>query len=399
MPIESLNPEVWKLVGHMDGTRTRTGGPNFGWGSVPTENQKLTAAAVLPVYKLMQGDQSRLRDYYLVAGDVYHGIQGSPVDPSANWVSVGFYANYMTLDIRCRTPGARVMTFGPNSSVEQATVSFSIGGELSGEAGTEGGKGGASLSASVGVSFTASEVSFASRPSTNSISWRTSLPGVGWLGPATPPNPAEPSYAGYLWNPAVIFEVPQGAFPALEGDFVVDFEYNWTRGIRARGFNDVIPLHFQPDGVAATREEKLPTILERLAELGSHEGEPGRSDTFLAALQRSGAARGFGDSTVQLLVTAPTNAAFAGYFSDHPAVAAAAVSPANMRWLEDFLAQRIHPLTAGKVGPNLMTRIQKATTSSGDWFQCADGVLHLSDDYEVDPNLAKAAQEILLSSQ
>lgn len=180
---------------------------------------------------------------------------------------------------------------------------------------------------------------------------------------------------------------------------MVDFEYNWTRGLRARGFNDPIALHFQTDGVAASREERLPTILERLADLGSREGEPGRSDTFLSALHRSGAAGGFGDSTVQLLVTAPTNAAFAKYFTDNPMVAAAAVSPANMRWLEDFLAQRINPLTAGKTGPAVITRLQKGTTASGEWFQCADGILFLSDDYEVDPNLQKAAEEILLASR
>lgn len=395
MPIESMNPEVWKLVGHMDGTQTRSGGPNLGPGSVPTESQTLTAAAILPVYKLMQGDQSKTRDYYLVTGDVYHGIQGSPVDPGSNWLSVGFYANYMNLELRCTTPGARVMTFGPNSTVEQATISFSIGGELSGEAGTEGATVGASLSASVGVSFTASEVSFATRPSPTSISWRTSLPGVGWLGPAVPPNPARPSYAGYLWNPAVIFELPQGMSPDLHGEFVVDFEYNYTRGLRARGFTDPITLQYKIDGMAANPKPQLPTILERLAELTASNGVSGQTDTFLAALHRSGAASGFGDSTVQLLVVAPTNKAIEAYLTAHPAIAAAAVSPANARWLEDFLVERILPLSVGKSGPAALARLQKATSTHGEWLPCADGILHLSNEFEVDPGLKSAAREIL----
>lgn len=66
MPIETLNPDVWKLVGHLDGMWTGNGGENYGWGSVPTKNQTLTAAAILGVYKLQQGDQSQLKDYYLV---------------------------------------------------------------------------------------------------------------------------------------------------------------------------------------------------------------------------------------------------------------------------------------------------------------------------------------------
>lgn len=399
MPIETLNPDVWKLVGHLDGMWTGNGGENYGWGSVPTKNQTLTAAAILGVYKLQQGDQSQLKDYYLVVGDTYHGIQGSPANPSANWVSVGFYANYMNLELRCTTPDARVLTFGPNSTVEQATISFSVGGELSGEGGSEGGKGGGSLSASVGVSFTASEVSFAARPATRSISWNTSLPGVGWISSAIPPNPAKPSYAGYLWNPAVIFELPQGKIPALEGTFIVDFEYNWTRGIRKRWFDTPIALRYQPEEPAIATKAKLPTILERLTELGATPGTQGRTDTFLAALRNSGAIKGFDDSTVKLLVIAPTNQAIEGYFSTNPEVAAAAVSPTNARWLEDFLGERIKPLGGDTLSPDTLARLQKATKSQGEWFECADGTLHLTDEYEVDANLLSAADEVLHSSK
>lgn len=76
MPIETLNPEVWKLVGTLNGEWKTNGGKDFGWGTVKTSSQTLTANALLSVYKLMRGNQNLTRDYYLVVGDVYHGIQG-----------------------------------------------------------------------------------------------------------------------------------------------------------------------------------------------------------------------------------------------------------------------------------------------------------------------------------
>ena len=87
------------------------------------------------------------------------------------------------------------------------------------------------------------------------------------------------------------------------------------------------------------------------------------------------------------------------YFSANPQATAAAVSPANARWLEDFLGERIKPLGEEKLGPNTLARFSKATTSQGEWFRCADGTLHLTDEYEVDANLLSAADEVFQSGQ
>ncbi|WEZ82601.1 hypothetical protein P6U16_16250 [Rhizobium sp. 32-5/1] len=83
MPIDTLDAAAWKLVGNLDANWNANGGSDYGWGTVATEPQTLTANAVLAVYKLQQGDQSLTKDYYLVTGDVYHGIQGSPQAPAA----------------------------------------------------------------------------------------------------------------------------------------------------------------------------------------------------------------------------------------------------------------------------------------------------------------------------
>ena len=321
MPIETLNPEVWKLVGTLNGEWKTNGGKDFGWGTVKTSSQTLTANALLSVYKLMRGNQNLTRDYYLVVGDVYHGIQGSPSTPSSNWVSVGFYANHMKLRLETNSQQARLVTFGPNSTVEQATISFSIGGELSAEYSKEGPKGGASLSANVGVSFTASEVSFAARPATQSIEWQARLPHVGWVSAGVPANPGRPSYAGYIWNAAAIIEVPQGATPNFKGRFEVDFEFNWTRGIRKRSFTPEIDLVYQSLTRTGTSDIEvippLPTILETLRSLASSTGRDGKTDTFLAALENSRVIDALGDSNLDQIVIAPTNLAVQTYFDQH----------------------------------------------------------------------------------
>ncbi|MGF6173775.1 hypothetical protein [Ensifer sp. 4252] len=400
MPIETLNPEVWKLVGTLNGEWRTNGGKDFGWGTVKTSSQTLTANALLSVYKLMHGDQNLTRDYYLVAGDVYHGIQGSPSNPSSNWISVGFYANHMTLRIEATSAQARLLTFGPNSTVEQATISFSIGGELSAENSSEGPKAGASLSANVGVSFTASEVSFAARPGSRSIEWHTSLPHVGWVSSGMPANPGRPSYAGYIWNPAVIIEVPQGVVPNLKGRFEVDFEYNWTRGIRKRSFTPGIDLIYQSLTKTAAddvqEELPLPTILETLRSLAATTGRDGKTDTFLMALERSRVIDAVGDSNLDQIVIAPTNMAIQNYFDSHPQTALEAVSPQNQSWLDTWIAERVISTPANSIEvAKLSTSVKGIATMTGEWFECADGLLLVTDTYEVVPGLRSALQNLL----
>lgn len=398
MPIETLDPSVWKLVGNLTGSWSESGGQNFGWGTVPTENQTLTAAAMLSVYRLQHGDQSRSKDYYLVVGDVYHGIQGSPANPAVNWVSVGYYANYMQLKVASSLPGTRVSTFGPNSTVEQATISFSIGGDVGIEVDMEGPTAKGGLSASVGVSFSASEVSFAARPSLTSVEWYTGLPHVGWVGPSNPPNPGEPSYAGYLWNPAIIFEVPEGKAPQLGGKLEVDFEYNWTRGIRVRPHFANIDLVYVPtvatDGIA-DEDKQLPTIMERLYMLSAAGGKDGKTDTFLFALRQTGVSRNFDDSNLEQLVIAPTNAAIDAHFTRHPEVALQAVAPTNMRWLEDWVSERVISLPPKAEWQTSLAKLKGAIGSNGHLEKCSDGLLFVSDEYEVPPQVAPALKDMV----
>ncbi|OJF91426.1 hypothetical protein [Pararhizobium antarcticum] len=398
MPIDTLDAAAWKLVSNLDATWNANGGKNYGWGTVATEPQTLTANAILAVYKLQQGDQSLTKDYYLVTGDVYHGIQGSPTSPASNWVSVGFYANYMKLRISSGSPETRVTSFGPNSTIEDVTISFSVGGELSGEVEEKGGKIGGSINASVGISFTASEVSFAARPATGSVEWHTSLPHVGWISPASPANPGRTSYAGYIWNPAVIFEVPQGKVPALGGQLEVDFEFNWTRGIRKRSFTPILDLVYQPVGSATPAVEgtkTVPTILETLHSLAKGPKTTGQTDTFLAALLQTGLAKAFGDSNLEQFVIAPTNATIEAYFEANPAVALAASSLANQRWLEDWIAERVISLPPKYAWQTTLSKMKQTMASNGDWYDCADGTLFVSDCYEPDVKLKAGLNDVI----
>lgn len=390
MPIDTLDAAAWKLVGNLDANWNANGGSDYGWGTVATEPQTLTANAVLAVYKLQQGDQSLTKDYYLVTGDVYHGIQGSPTSPGSNWVSVGFYANYMKLRISSGSPETRLTSFGPNSTIEEVAISFSVGGELGVEREEGKTKVGASINTSVGISFTASEVSFAARPATGSIEWHTSLPHVGWISPAVPANPGRTSYAGYIWNPAVIFEVPQGKVPALSGQLEVDFEFNWTRGIRKRSFTPVLDLVYQPVAgkIGATDSAgTLPTILETLHRLARGPETAGKTDTFLAALLQTGLAGAFGDSNLEQFVIAPTNTAIEAYFEANPSVALAASSLANQRWLTDWVTERVISLPPKSAWQTTLAKIKAAAVGNGEWYDCADGTLFVSDCYAPDAKL------------
>lgn len=393
MPIEQLNPDVWKLVGRMDGQWSDSGGDDFGWGTVPTKIQKLTAAANLGVYKLMQGDQSLVKDYYLVAGDVFHGVQGSPQTPESNWVSVGFYANYMSLKLFAQSKGTKVHTFGPNSSVETANVGFSLGGGLSGGISEkDGASGQVGLNASVSVSFSASEVSFRASPAMTSVEWFARLPHVGWLGAAVPANPGIASYGGYLWNPAVIFEVPQGQPLVVAGSLEVDFEYNWTRGIRKRSFTPVVALSYHADGKPVSAAEpppSLPTILEQLRTLTASAGQDGETDTFLSVLDRLDLTSSFGDSTLEQIVIAPTNAAVERYFSAHPRLSLEWSGVQASRWWNDWIGGRIHNMQpGGSASPAVMAGVRNALSEGDRIYRCADGLLIVTDDYELPRSLS-----------
>jgi hypothetical protein len=390
MSYDPPNPGIWERIGTVPGGEwSKKGGDNFGWGTVPTEKQELTFSGNLIVYRLGQKVPGLNSDYYLVAGTIFHGISGSPSNPASNWVSVGFYSNYHSLVLRCTTPGARVLEFGPNSTVEQVSVSFTIGGSLTGEAGggPDGPSGGASLGieASVGVSFSSEAVRFAARPTLSSMEWRVDLPGVGFVSPGVPANPFRASYAGYLWNPAAIFKVPEGAPFSLGADLSVDFEYNWTRGITKRHFTDTLPLSFTHPAVGAEALEAAPrpTILETLRELcAPGSGADGDADTFLAALESDWLKSTFGDSNLETLVVVPTNQAIEGYLTEHPDVALESGGPLGPRWLSTWLMDHMRNLVP--VSDDQRARLEaRATADSGNrTFFCSDGIVVLTDDFD-----------------
>lgn len=400
MPVD-LDPSVWQLVGRLDGDWSRRGHPDFGWGTVATANQTLSASAKLSIYKLVRGDQSRVSDYYMVAGDVFHGIQGAPRDPAANWVSVGYYARYMSLRLVGKTPGARLYNFGPNSTVETATVGFSIGANLGVNGNAADGPGAdAGVNASVSVSFTASEVSFRSAPSVASIEWYARLPHVGWLGPALPANPGQASCGGYLWNPVAIFEVPEGQPLLVAGSLEVEFEFDWTRGIAADIQMATISLNGGPGGSLplADSSERLPTIVEQLYMLASGEGQKGETDTFLSVLERLKLLKSFGNSALDQTVFVPRNSAITKYLSEHQDLALQWSGVQANGWWNDWIEKRIVNLPPKSSNhSSAIVSLKKALATADKYYHCSDGLLVLTDDYERSELLAASLKQNALS--
>lgn len=408
MTYEIEDPGVWQRQGLLSGPSwSRDGGSDFGWGTVPTKRQQLTYSGELTTYKLVRNIKDPTSDYYLVAGTVFHGITGSPSDPSSNWVSVGFFSNYHSLKFSSSTPGAKLLEFGPNSTVEQVSVSFSIGGSLGGTAGADStgptGEGSLQVNASVGVSFTSEAVRFAARPSLNTMEWRVDLPGVGFVSPAVPANPLRASYAGYLWNPAVIYRVPAGAPFAVTADLVVDFEYDWTRGITARHFNEPVTLVWPP--VAAEdvgRAEsadgvELLTLLETLRSLCSTgASDPGQADTFVAAIDAQGLTSSFGESRVSTLLVVPTNQAIKTYLEEHPQTALESGGPLTGRWVSRWLEEHMYNMEGTPADGQARLAAAGGAVPQGRYIPCSDGAILLTDSF-TGPGDARAAVDALTS--
>jgi hypothetical protein len=387
MTYDIEDPGVWQRQGTLAGADwSSNGGEDFGWGTVPTKRQQLTISGDLKVYKLVRGVPDPAEDNYLLAGNVFHGIMGSPNDPAANWVSVGFYANYHSLKISCTTPGAKIVEFGPNSTVEQVSVSFSIGGSIGGTAGADStgpmGEGSLEVNTSVGVSFTSESVRFAARPSLTSMEWRVDLPGVGFVSPAVPANPFRASYAGYIWNPALICKVPAGSPLGVSADLTVDFEYNWTRGITARRFTQTVQRTWPPPGEAdaLTGAPVEGTIVETLRSLcTAGPGAPGRADTFVAALDTEGLIDGFGDSHLSTLLVVPTNEAIKEHMENDPETALQSGGPLSRRWVTRWLEE--HMVNKKQISPDAGDLLKAAGDGvpPGEYFPCSDGGIYLTD--------------------
>lgn len=202
-----------------------------GWRqAIDTEHQKLSGMVHMTGYKLKS--DAKKNDFYAVFGTFSHGVHHKGAyDPSSNWVSVGYYATDMTLVFELRDADAIIWDSGPTSTVGAHQVGFNIGGNLSG--GVFAGEPvlQAGVSGSFSASFSAPDVKFAQSMFKQHVQWTVKLPGVGYVSPAVPANPEEPSYAGYKWYFGTIFAVPAARPFTLDVHAKVSWNFDYTRGI------------------------------------------------------------------------------------------------------------------------------------------------------------------------
>jgi hypothetical protein len=317
---ENLPPDgAWQAGGKDFNVRkTLTGRNNIGWSTVNTQHQTMFAAIQLTPYKFLGNDPTS--DYYLFFGTFNHGVQGNPDSAGYNWFSVGYYADEMILHITCKTPGATLYNYGPDTTILEATTSFNIGANLS--VNTEGqGEGG--VSAGFGVSFSSPEVTFAVSPGDNNILWKVRLPKIGWMSPSVPANPGGASYNGYKWLPAVIFRVPKGQACQLQIKATVPWGYDYTRGIRndTKSFDVTENYSFGPEDSDSRRRRSEPkpelSILETLRRGEWAHGERLNSfQTLLGGLEFANITRDLEDSNITDTLVSPTDKAYATYFKD-----------------------------------------------------------------------------------
>ena len=210
------------------------GRSNIGWGAVSTADQVLAGSLRMSSFKL--DSSNKQNDYYSVFGHMTHGVAhnnpaDNPYNPSPNWVSVGYYANLMSLSIELLGTEGLVWEAGPTSTVGSHTTSFSIGAGLSGEVSGEGPSAGANVGVSFGASFSSPNVVIANSVVGHVVKWDVKLPGVGYVSPGVPANPEEPSYAGYKWAFGSIFQVPKNTVLNLRVHPYVHWQFDYTRGI------------------------------------------------------------------------------------------------------------------------------------------------------------------------
>lgn len=388
------NSKIWQLVDRISDSKALTGRGNAGWGTVNTANQTLSASLNLPIYRYI-GATLGDRTYYLVIGPVLHGIQGSPDDPSKNWASVGYYAARGKFEMECTSSDAKLIEFGPNTTVETVTIGFDIGASASVGADPTGPSGEAGVSASVSASFSASEVSFAARAGLTKLELAVNLPGVGWISAGVPANPGKASAFGYQWISGVVFSVQSGAPLKLKGSYTVDFDFDWTRGIT----NDTKTVKLSWDGtydgeaLSAEDPQSLPTIKERLFSLARSPERDGITDTFIAALVATGNLSLFGETDLMTAVYAISNRGVEALFND-PATGRPLIGPGSSAALSKFIDERVVNLS-----PEEFAQQEAAFGSLADdgieTLPCSDGILFISDTSEVHSGFADLRTRLL----
>jgi hypothetical protein len=236
--MSSVDPTgPWKAgVREFKAQSTLTGRGNIGWGAVSTEDQSMSGTVRMYAYKLvMERDSDAKHDYFAAYGHMSHGVahgnkEYQPYNPNPNWVSVGYYANHMSLVLELLTDGD-VWDSGPQSTVGSSTTGFNIGGNISG--GSFGGQSIAQVGVSAGfsASFSSPDVTTGHSEVGKVLRWDIKLPAVGFVSPGVPANPLPPSYAGYQWTFGAIFQLPKGTNLQLRVAPRVRWEFDYTRGI------------------------------------------------------------------------------------------------------------------------------------------------------------------------
>jgi hypothetical protein len=210
-----------------------TGRDDIGWGAVTTADQTMSGELRMSSYKL--NTSSTKNDWFAVFGHMIHGIaHGNKVyesySPADNWLSVGYYAPSMSLVLELQ-PNGTIWDSGPTSTVGSDDITgFEIGGGLNVEVSKDGPGGGDSSNPSFSASFYSRNVTTEHAAVGKISRWDLKLPGVGFISPANPPNPEPPSYVGYDWYFAAIFEVDKGTNLQLRVHPRVVWEFDCTRG-------------------------------------------------------------------------------------------------------------------------------------------------------------------------
>jgi hypothetical protein len=412
MAIAFSDPTAWQFAGAKVANKARDGYPsNPLFGAVPTSIQKMNTNCSCMVYKLKES-LDRSKAYYLVSVNCRHGINGNPAFPADNWASVGYYAVFQQLVLKCKNPNSALYQSGPDSTVEQAEIGFSLGGSLSGEIGDKSNIG-AGFNAGVSFSFSASEVSFTARPMEKEVSWFVRLPYVGWLSGGVPANPGNASYGGYEWEAAAIFSIQGPSNPIMiEAEFSTGFRYDWTRGTLwdqwyavsniSGNFNWTPPVEetsaisvVEKRNVSTAETIALPspgttdefTILETLRKMCAIVGGPevdqkdGITDTFVAAIELCGIDREMGSLDACTVVVALTNKAWERFFSQSKGLQKyRVIGPGSQELFYNQIASYMVSLPS-KLRKEANSEVRKLAANDEDisFYECRDGFLILYD--------------------
>jgi hypothetical protein len=220
-----------KGVEDIEMSGVETGRKNIAGSVIDTENQKMSGTVNISVYKLSSNNPNF--DFYSIMGIMDHGVthKNKSYNPKSNWLSVGYYATDMQIELELATANGSIWDFGPTSSVGSSTTGFTLGGDLKGSYDSNGGGISGGFSGSFGAQFSSSDVSIVTaKEGDTKLFWTIKLPGVGFKSPGNPANPKESSYAGYKWYFGVIYKVPKGSQFQLKVTPAIHWKFDYTRG-------------------------------------------------------------------------------------------------------------------------------------------------------------------------